>query len=333
MEKEKALKRYIAPSALLQIVTILMVATFLVSCCFVGIVAGSSGGVDEMFDPWNTKNHTMAYLDVVGVSDWMYQTEEYCRYYSVMDTEGRLYTVFLTDGILRKMTAQQAYWMDEDAPMEVYRLEGYVQKLSESHRDELAQCWDISGEEYSQYFGETYLDTSTSAGEQTMWMWITFAILSGLVGLLLLIILLPAAKAYRVCCRNLEKRGLMERAAQQFDELEDGMVCGQNRAVLTKDFLFGKGSGMAVPYSDIVWAHGENLIVNYGWVSTVVLAATAGLKPRLVSFFRGKDKESGMADLMLGTIREKNPRAMTGAGKANKKAYKEIRKAAKDHLD
>lgn len=333
MEKEKALKRYIAPNIILQIAAILMVVAFLISCCMLAATIKSTNAVDEMFEPWDTKNHTMAYLDVVGVSNWLYQPEEYCRYYSALDAEGNLYTVYLTDGILRKMTAQQDYWMDEDAPIEVYRLEGYVQKLPEKAREELAQCWDVTEEEYSQYFGEKYLDTTTSAKEQTMWLWILAALFSSLFGLLLLVLWLPAAKAYKVCCRDLEKRGLLERAAQQFDQLEDGMVCGKNRAVLTKDFLFGKGSGMAVPYSDIVWAYGENLIVNYGWFSTSVFVATASLKPRLVAFFGGKDKDTGIAESMLDTIREKNPRAMTGASKTSKEAYKEIYKAAKSHLE
>ena len=100
---------------------------------------------------------------------------------------------------------------------------------------------EITEEEYTLYFGENYLNATTSAGAQNSAIWFVLALISGLFCLVFVILILKAAKVAKKCLANLENRCLLEKAAKQLKDKESCLVIGKKRGILTPDFIFGKG--------------------------------------------------------------------------------------------
>ena len=257
MESKKIIKKYIMPGGFVRfgaIVLSLVLAVTLV----MGFVALNADVADPVeFYPSETPVGTMAYIDVVGVSNWLYNYDG-AIYYSVEDAFGYLYTVRLSDSQLKNMAAQEEYWnrSTETAPMpEAYRLVGLVQNAGNDVKESLAQSWGITQGEYEEYFGVTFLNATTSVGAEKASGWFVGALVSGLFALLCLILQLRASKVAKKCLKVLEERCLLEKAAQQLENTAGHTVIGKNRGILTQDFIFGKGTGAVVAYSDVIWAY------------------------------------------------------------------------------
>jgi hypothetical protein len=195
MDSKKIIKKYIMPNFFVRAGAILL-ALVCAATLVMGLLALNAETPDPVeFFPSETPTGTMAYIDVVGVSNWLYQYDS-AVYYSVEDAEGYLYTVRLNDRQLKEMAAQEEYWNRETeiAPMpEAYRLVGYVQKTGNDVRESLAQSWDITEAEYEQHFGVNFLNATTSAGAENSVIWFIGALFSGLFSLLFFVLLLFAS--------------------------------------------------------------------------------------------------------------------------------------------
>ena len=253
------------------------------------------------------KDFIRAYIDVVGVSNWLYQYDS-AIYYSVEDAEGYLYTVRLEDSQLEEMSAQADYWnrTTEDAPMpEPHRLVGYVQKTADNVRESLAQSWDITVGEYDQYFGANFLNATTSTGVENSVPWFIGALFSGLFALLCLVFQLRAASVSRKCLKVLEERCLVEKAAQQLENSEEHFVVGKNRGILTRDFIFGKGTGAVIAYTDVIWAYKMDRR-SYMVENAYLMAGTPWMGVENVIDLNKPDKYGHVSDA-LAMISRKNP--------------------------
>lgn len=330
MDPKKIIKKYIMPGFLVRGGAIVLAAVLAVSL-IMGLLALTAKTPDPVeFYPDETPTGTMAYIDVVGVSNWLYQYDD-AVYYSVEDAEGYLYTVRLKDSQLKEMAAQEAYWnrTDENAPMpEAYRLVGYVQKTVNNVKESLAQSWEITEAEYTQYFGENYLNATTSVGAQNSALWFVLALISGLFCLVFVILILKAASVAKKCLANLENRCLLEKAAKQLKDKESCLVIGKKRGILTPDFIFGKGTGVVIPYEEIVWAYKQDAKRNFIQVNSYLIAATVWMGAQSVVDLNKPDKTGCIGDA-LAVIGRRNPQVLLGYTNENRKAYKEAVKAAK----
>ena len=72
MDARKKMKAYIMPQRWMQIFGICLLVAALVLCA-VGLLPRGGEEAAVLFYPVNTDPGTAAYLDVVGVSSWMYK--------------------------------------------------------------------------------------------------------------------------------------------------------------------------------------------------------------------------------------------------------------------
>lgn len=330
MDSKKIIKKYIMPGAFCRLGRIVfsLVTVGLLVMALMTMNSGN-GEVVEFF-PSETPVRTMAYIDVVGVSNWLYQSDDVV-YYSVEDADGYLYTVRLKDSQLKAMAAQQEYWNREDnsAPMpQPYHLEGYVQEASATVKESLAQSWDISVEDYELYFGVNFLNATTSVSSEKAAGWFVGALFAFLFALFCLLIYGRANSAAKKCLNFLEERNLLDRAAQQLENTGYHTVIGKNKGIATQDFLFGKGTGAVLPFSEILWAYKQEAR-RYGIViNCYLIAGTLYLKPHGVIDIPGADRKGFLGDV-LAIIAERCPNAALGFTNENRVAYNAAFKAAK----
>ena len=330
MDSKKIIKKYIMPGGFVRFGAVALSLVLAVTLVM-GIFALNAEVPDPVdFYPSETPTGTMAYIDVVGVSNWLYQYDE-AVYYSVEDAYGYLYTVRLKDSQLKEMSAQAEYWnrTSETAPMpEPYRLVGYVQATATDVKESLAQSWGISVSEYEEYFGVNFLNATTSVGAQKSAGWFVGALFSGLFALLCLILQLRASKVAKKCLKVLEERCLVEKAAQQLENTAGHTVIGKNRGILTQDFIFGKGTGAVVPYSDVIWAYRQEQKRNFVAVNSYLMVGTAWMGVTGVIDLNRPDKHGHISEA-LAVIAQRNPEALLGYTNENNKAYKAAVKAGK----
>lgn len=328
MDSRKIIQKYIgAPGWMAVVGWILAVVT--AACIGVGAISYASGAdvVPAAFYPSETKTGTMAYIDVVGVSNWLFKSDD-ITYYTAEDAAGYLYTVRLSDAQYDAMAAHQAYWNreTEDAPApEAYHLVGYVQDITSLMRENLANSWEISEEDYDYYFGTKFLNATTTTSEQTSSMYFIGALFAGLLALLCLIRCLGVGSSVKKSLNQLEERNLLDKAAQQLEFTEGHTVIGKNRAILTQDFLFGRRTGVAVAYDDIHWAYQQDRRRGFFITGACLIIGTVFMKLQVTIELNGADRNGYLGDA-LATIAQRNPRAMTGYTNTNRKAYKAILK-------
>lgn len=326
MDPQKIIKRYILPRGMAIAAAVLILAAAVLGA--LSFVAMGSADTEALeFYPSDSENGTMAYIDVVGISDWLYQYDD-TVYYTALDADGYLYTVRLTDSQFKKLAPQLAYWNDEsvDAVMpEAFRLEGLVTALSADARSTLADCWQLTTAEFDLYFGTKFLDATTSSGEAAAAPWLVGTLVCGLFGLAFLIVAATSASTARKFLRRLEELGLTQRAAQQLENTESGTVIGKNRGILTQDFLFGKGTGVVVPYADILWCYQLDRKRSFIPVNSYLMVGTMGSAPVGAVDLNRNDRQ-GVITEALAVIAQRNPNAMVGYSKEAANAFKETRR-------
>jgi hypothetical protein len=328
MDPRKIIKKYIMPGFLIRGGAVVL-AVVLAVTLVMGIMALNAEVPDPVeFYHTETPTGTMAYIDVVGISNWLYDYDG-AVYYSAEDAEGYLYTVRLSDKQLKEMSAQADYWNreTETAPMpEPYRLVGYVQKATDNIRESLAQSWGITEAEYLEYFGENFINATTNLGAEKSAGWFIGALFSGLFWLLCLVLYGRAASVSRKCLAVLENNCLLEKAAQQLKNKEAQLVIGKNRGILTQDFIFGRGTGAVLAYNDILWAYQQDAKRNFMNVNSYLIAATGWMGTQNIVDLNAPDKTGCICDA-LAVISRRNPNVLLGFTKENRRAYKAALKA------
>ena len=103
---------------------------------------------------------TPAYIDLIGISDWVYR-DGGKRYYAAED-ESYFYIVSVTDEQLAEMEEEQVYWdRDEDSEdPPVYHLTGVMGTIDSDTREAFKEVFDLNDEDFDYYFGDDYLDAA-----------------------------------------------------------------------------------------------------------------------------------------------------------------------------
>lgn len=326
MDAQKTIKKYILPKTMTIISALLVVIGLVLAV--LGIVAMSNADTEALeFYPDESATNSMAYIDVVAVSDWAYQYDE-AVYYTAMDADGYLYTVRLNDSVFKQMAEQNEYWNTDDenavAPAP-FRLEGVVKDASNDTRDSMAEAWDMTAEEYYQYFGHKYIDATTNSRTEALGPWLFGAIMFCLFGIVFLFLSGKANRNAKKCLARLEELGMLERAAQQVEMTDSNTIIGKNRGMLSRDFLFGKGTGMVVAYSDILWAYQQDRKRNLVPVNSYLMVGTMATAVEGAVDLNRNDRHGYIAEA-LEIIGQRNPEAMIGYSRDFAKAFNAIRK-------
>lgn len=209
-----------------------------------------------------------------------------------------------------------------------YRLVGLVQTTPENVRSSLAQSWDITPAQYDNFFGDLLLNATTSANAQASSGWFVGALFSFLFALLCAVFQFRAAGVAKKCLARLEETGMLEKAAQQLDNPVNQTIIGKNKAILTADFLFGKGTGAALAYSDILWCYQQDRRRNFTVANSYLTAGTAFLAPQGVIDLNKPDKEGIIGDALM-IISQKNPQTLVGYSRENSREYKILASSGK----
>lgn len=326
MDSEKTIRKYILRPWMKTVGLVLTLAAAV--CLIMGFYSlGTADNSAAAFYPDDSETGTMAYIDVVGISPWLYKNDSIV-YYTAMDAEGYLYTVRLSERQLKQMNAQQEYWLDESedaAAPAPYRLEGYVKETTASIRSNICDVWQITEAEYARHFGAKYLDATTSVSMESATPGFVLALLFFFSGFIFLLIYWSSSRVAKKCLRRLEELCLTERAAQQLQNTEHHMVIGKNKGLLSQDFLFGRGTGIVVPYSEILWCYQQNRRVNLIPVDSYLMVGTKATAVVAAVDLGGNDSK-GIIAQALAIICQRNPNAMAGYTAEASRAFNAIRK-------
>lgn len=282
------------------------------------------------FYPVGDETGVYAYVDVAGVSDWLYDVDG-TVYYALEDTEGYLYIAKLSDSTFDKMAEQQRYWnrtSDSERPAEIYRIYGITESMDLETKTDIASVFEMDVPEFEEYFGDMCLDTSSSPSENIGWMWICFAILAFCIWMAFAIEGGRNKRNLKKGLNELENNGMLDRAA---DELQSPLVeeIGKGKLYLTRNFIFSKSTGVIVNYRDIVWMYKRTQRTNFIVTGTYLIINTVKKGNINLLETEGKDKK-GLLDKAAQVICDRNPDVLVGFDKENRRLYNEIAKQAKN---
>lgn len=124
------------------------------------LLTGLSSPVPAASDAesFNTKSGDYIYLDVIGLSSWIYRRGSHW-YYLVSDVDGHMSIIELLPGQYNDTPADiRAYWDNESVPDEPVRFYGTVVDIDADLMAELADSLGISESQVRSGLGDTYLD-------------------------------------------------------------------------------------------------------------------------------------------------------------------------------
>lgn len=332
MDSKRIIKDYIGAPKWRTIVTWVLFALMVMSIILGATAAGKDNKSEALpFHPLDSKTGSYAYLDVIELSDWLYNYDG-AIYYTAGDAEGYFYILRLKDSQVLAMSAQQDYWereSDDVTPPEPYRVYGMVQSASKETKENVASSWDMSESDYETYFGTLYLNATTSPASESSSIWYLAALFTFIFWLIFFMMGIGTAGTAKRCLNRLESLGELDAAAEEL-AAPDNTFLANDQIRMGNSYIFCRGSGAVVRYSDILWAYKKVVRYNLVAVNEFIVAKTVASKDvSLVNLGRrtGADELFGA---VMSRINEKNPDALLGYTAENLKAYRERAKAIKN---
>lgn len=325
MESREKLEKYVKQPKWLMLLGWVLLAAAAVLVVVGMVAAGNQDQAEAVaFDPAGSERGGYAYVDVVGVSEWVCKNGDEV-YYAALDARGNLCSLRLSDHQYNSMKAQQEYWANESEDAVVpspKRIYGRVESLNRDVLKLMTEAWGFTEAEVKGYFGSLVFNGTTTPGENTVAMYAVLAMFSALFGLLFLIMYAGPGSLAKKCLGALEDRGALDRAAEQLGA-ESNLVLGKDRGQLSEDYIYGRKTGAVVPYSDILWCYRRTVRQYFVTTDSLILCTRARKEIQAVNM--GVDKH-GELDEAFALIMKKNPQALVGFTAENRKAYKERKK-------
>lgn len=337
MDAKRIIKTYISTRPASKIIAGVLAGAMVV---LLVLFAVNSGGDDTAtaheFYPSDSPKGSYCYVDVVAVSDWLYDDGDGNKYYTIFDREGYLYIARIPSGILGRLDKQYEFFMTEEfwaedcdlTQRESYRLYGGVRGATDTIKDYICQAWEITLSDYDRMFGDNYLAAGSSpSSDRAAWMF-ALSLTLGVFSLTFCIPSISANKAMKKSFARLDEMGLTEQAAMEL-EMTDNLSLGKDAVRFSDKFVFGKGTGFVGIYEDIEWCYkrvqryngiktGEALVGQAKFINNFTLNAANPNK-------KGEDTiEKAMA-----VIAAKNPTVLLGFTGENIKAARDLRRERK----
>ncbi len=204
---------------------------------------------------------------------------------------------------------------------EPYRVYGYAKTTGSTVARQLAETWGIEKDDYLAQYGKVLLDTNATDESGVTMGAVLGGFIALLIGLIFVLALVPAEQNAAKCLRALEARGLTQRAAGQL-ESEANLVIGKDEGRLSQEFLYGRKTGIVVPYDSILWCYRRVTRQNFSTVSTSLILCTRDMKKKAAIVLSGKDKDDVLNRAML-VIAAHNPTVLLGFTNENASAYRQ----------
>ena len=319
MDEKKIIRKYIGDvkPAIMALGLLLLLATL------GGIFMALRAHAQELpeptpFDALEGEEHSYSYIDVIGVSDWIYTYDD-ATYYILENTDFLLNVGRLSDGEFARLKHQNDYWNDLTDVERPVRLTGVTLAMTSTMKDNFMDVWELTGEEFDDYFGYRSFYAGTTPREENVSMWTGISMMLGLFSAFILVGCGISLSREYCALKRLEEAGQLPQAAE---ELESSLTerVRKDRLRLGARYVFGRHVGLAAPWEDVLWCY-ERVTRYYGIVAGHVLViCTADGKSHAIDFGRNGEEE------LLGvmeTIHARNPRALFGFNRENRRAWKE----------
>lgn len=270
-------------------------------------------------DTMDGKVEDYAYVDAVGVSDWVYKVGENSTYYLVMDTEHYAYVVRIPDKDIGKYDKQRL-WFDELSDEEIpVRISGRVKKMNDTVKKSYMEVMDLDEDEFDYYFGYRMLWAGETPSGALGGLFVFLAVLTGAATVALLLCAFVNMSAKNAALKRLEERGLSGQAEQALNA-PDVQSLKNDRFRMDDRFLFGREMGLAAAWDDVRWCYIRRMSYNFVLTIHSLIIYTADQK-RHVLFFRGKSEDE-MREL-LNSFAQYNPDILLGYSIENQNAYRQ----------
>lgn len=329
MDSRKKLQKYIQAKTWTLVLAWVFLALTIASLVMYFVSQTDAEGGLRRFDPYFSDPDSQVYLDITGVSDWVYR-DGGAVYYSAEDAQGQFYTLRLSSSQYSDMGSQQEYWIRESDDVlqpEPYRIAGCVRDITYDIRSNMAEAWEISQDDYDTFFGSKYLDATTRVGNGNAGMWMLGAILCLILTLAAGYDVIHAKIRARKNLDLLEMRGLLDEAAAQLDSPENLSVA-RDTLRLSQKYLYGRGTGEVIPYSDILWVFQH--IQRYYFIAVQKSLVVCTCRKKRISFNLGTFYKKEQLIPVLERILQANPDALLGYSMDNAKAFRERWKTSQD---
>lgn len=283
------------------------------------------------FDPVNvTQEGKYVSLEVIGIDDWSAERgNEY--YYVAQGSDTLLYLVRISQSDFNAMQTQYNYWVStisdvpaaEPASPVPLVISGYSTALPDDILAAVAQTYSYSEEEMAGYLGDYYLDAVGGTYSQNRQALLFFAVVCAFIALVIAFSVWKKNKNIEKSLTSLEQSGQLlsawnELSACRYNDSGEGID-------LTEHYIFAKGNGEIISYSDIVWAYEHLIRRRFTVVNRYVLLCLKDNTKRAVMPLKNRQTVN---ERILAAIAEKNPAAMLGYSKENKQKYKEMSKGS-----
>ena len=324
MDGEQKIRAYIGPGRGGLIVGLIALILGAVGAVMMALSAARPVGEPVLFRNRATEARTWCYIDAVGISDWVYRSDD-VRYYVAEDAKGNFYVVHLSQSRYNKMTAQQAYWNEETAVQVPERLTGIAHDVTPAIKNNFCKAFDLNVLDFGTYFGTSYLDATSSPRSDSLLGW---GILAGFGLLLGLVLTLTSRAANKRTDRALAALGgyAVEQAAAELESPLTLRAPG-DRLRLGERYLFGKKTGLALTYDQVIWVYQRVQRTNFIVTGrSLMLADERGELTAAANFGRGGEEQ--VLELMQ-RIAAKNPNVLLGFSAENRKAWQALVKAKK----
>ena len=327
MSESKQIRSYIRWFKTTQKIIVLVLFLAFIGCfCMLMKNSGTKDPDPVKMDAVQSEIGNYVYVDVVGVSDWIYQVGKNVVYYALEDTEGDFYIASIPAEDFARLSAQNRYF-EEDGPLpEAIRLTGVCKKTTDAVRSAVIEAYvDLSEDDFDAIFGSRFIDVGNTPKKSTMDLWMPLALISLVTPLVLLLVAWAKGRQEKKALKRLEQRGLLNQAES---DIASPTIRSEKKDSfrMSSRFLFGKGMGLAAAWDDVLWCFESvtryNFVVAY---RKLVICTVDGVRHE--HFFKHKQQDEIVA--VMEYIQQQNPNAMIGYTLDNARDYREAVKRNK----
>jgi hypothetical protein len=275
-----------------------------------------------------TRDETYVYLDVLLLSDWIYDVsgDETYTYYEAMDPDANWFIVSLDkdafSSLGQHVDAYNAYFTDGylryDYPAPT-RLTGMAGYLDYDDTSALADYYEVSFSDFEQFFGSYYFHEGASADSAGAALYLVGAITFGLILLVIALQISSLRRHYRASDERLYALGLTDEAENQFSDPAT-LRYPKLKLALSSDFVYIGSSGYLLPYSDVTWLY-KRVQKSYGVpVATHLMAGLVNGKSICLAARRVND---AFIVEVAQKVLSRNPDCLIGYSFDNAKVYRQ----------
>lgn len=325
MDEKRIIKKYIGRTSVVVMTIGLILLMGSIGCVFMALQANARNLPEPTcFDALEGELNSYSYLDVIGVSDWIYRYDK-TIFYILEDAEHTLNIGSLSNRDFSMLEYQNEYWKGLTYEERPVRLTGVVLNLTDTMKETIMNSLGLTDEEFDGYFGYRQFRVGSTPNKQDTGMWTAFAIILCLFAFPTLACGVMRLSRDNSVLKRLDKTGQLHHAAAELESYRTERV-GKDRMRLGERYVFGRNVGLAASWEDVLWCYVRSECIFTVSVGQRLIICTADGKIHSIDF-GGKGLEEAMG--LTETIQMRNPRTLIGFSAEN---YTEWRKRCREKV-